>query len=213
MDKIILEELANLIQQGEEIHNSLRLKSEWKLDRDIERWEGAALNLLKVRFGKKSDFFIQFKSYTSQEGFCDSYRESVRRNLGVLDYIHDALGKGLIEDLFYKKEIILFSNLLEQAFEFLDKGFKFAAGIYGRIVLETTIKEFAKKNDILENKFDQTIIKLRTEKIIQKPFENSLRANYEIGSWAAHGNSEFQDLSEKEVKEFLVFVRDKVLIL
>ena len=213
MDKIILEELANLIQQGEKIQDSLQRKEDWELDRYFERWEGSALNLLKIRFGKKSDFFIKFKECTSQEENYDYYGENIRRSLGVLDYIHDALGKGFVEDLFYKKEIIIFSDLLEQAFEFLDKKFKFAAGIYGRIVLETTIKEFAKKNEILENKFDQTIIKLTKENIIQKPFENSLRSNYEIGSWAAHGNSKFQDLSEKEVKEFLVFVRDKVLIL
>ena len=87
------------------------------------------------------------------------------------------------------------------------------AGIYGRIVLETSIKEFAKKNNIHEKKFDQIIIKLRQNNIIQKPLENSLRSNYEIGSWAAHGNTKFQDLSNNEIREFLTFIRDKVLTL
>lgn len=213
MDNIILEELDNLIQQGEALQNSLIYNDEWKLDRDYEGWEGAALNLLKVKFGKNSDYFTKFKRCTSQEGYSNSYSVKIRKSLGVLDCIRNALGKGLTEDLFYKKEIIIFSDLLEQAFEFLEKRFKFAAGIYGRIVLETTIKEFAKKNDIFENRFDQIIIKLRQNNIIQKPLENSLRSNYEIGSWAAHGNIEFQKLSDKEIKEFLVFIRDKVLIL
>ncbi|MFC1787533.1 hypothetical protein ACFLY8_05860, partial [Halobacteriota archaeon] len=90
-------------------------------------------------------------------------------------------------------------------------GFKLAAGIYGRIVLETAIREFAKKKGIEHDKFDQIIIKLRQSGIIHKPFENSLRANYEIGSWAAHNDQQFNDLGDNEIKEFLVFIRDKVL--
>lgn len=89
-----------------------------------------------------------------------------------------------------------------------------ATGTYGRVVLETTIKEFAKEHDIDSKlKFDQIIINLRIKGLIQKPFENSLRANYEIGSWAAHGNEEFNKLNKNEIKEFLVFIRDKVLTL
>jgi len=213
MDKIILEEFDSLIKDGEKLEESLKYGDDWKYYREIEKWEGSTLNLLKVRFGNNSDYFTKFKQCTLGEGFYSNSYECIQRSLGVLDYIRDALRKGLVEDLFYKKEIIIFSDLLEQAFEFLDKGFKLAAGIYGRIILETTIKEFAKKNNVFENKFDQIIIKLRQNNIIQKPFENSLRANYEIGSWAAHGNIEFQELSNKEIKEFLVFIRNKVLIL
>ena len=113
---------------------------------------------------------------------------------GVLEYVHGAIEKGLTEDLFYKREILILSNLLEQANEFLEKGFKLAAGIYGRIILETTLKEFAKKNNIQGKNFDQLIIKMRQGNIIQKPLENSLRGNYAIGSWAAHGSKEFREL-------------------
>lgn len=96
----------------------------------------------------------------------------------------------------------------------LEHGLNLAAGTYGRVVLETTIKEFAKEHDIDSKlKFNEIIINLRMKGFIQKPFENSLRANYEIGSWAAHGNEEFNKLTKTEIKEFLVFIRDKVLTL
>ena len=88
-----------------------------------------------------------------------------------------------------------------------------ASAIYGRIVLETTIREFAEKNGISPVKFDQLIIKLRQDGVIHQPFETSLRANYKIGSWAAHGNQEFENVSDKEIKEFLSFIRDRVLTL
>jgi len=73
--------------------------------------------------------------------------------------------------------------------------------------------EFSKKNNIHKPKFDQIIIELRKMGLIQSPFEIALRSNYKIGSLAAHGNQEFLNLSENEIKEFLSFIRDKVLTL
>ena len=213
MDEMILEELENLIQRGEEIEKLVKTRKTRKCYQKIEEWEGSSLNLLKVRFGYNSDYFKKFKHHIEKKDYYDSEILTLQRSLGVLQCTHNALKKGLTDDLFYKQEIIIFSNILEQAFEFLDKKFKSAAGIYGRIILETTIKELAKKNNIFENRFDQIIIKLRQNNIIQKPLESSLRANYEIGSWAAHGDEKFQNLSDKEIKEFLVFIRDKVLTL
>ena len=77
---------------------------------------------------------------------------------------------------------------------------------------DNDIKEFSKKNDIDSNlKFDQIIIKLRQNGFIHQNLETSLRANYLIGNWAAHGDEKFNKLSNNEIKEFLVFIRDKVL--
>lgn len=114
-----------------------------------------------------------------------------------------------------------FSDLLNQAHELLDQNLRIAAAIYGRIALETTIKEYGRKEgieevnnkDISDAKFDQVIIKLRKEDCIRQPFEDSLRANYRIGSYAAHGNEEFEDYSDSEIREYLSFIRDKVLTL
>lgn len=108
--------------------------------------------------------------------------------------------------------------MLKQAEEFLEKKNRIAAAIYGRIVLETTIIEFAKKKGVpvetkKEKQFDKLIITLRKEGHIHQPFENSLRANYNIGSLAAHANEEFNRLSDSEIREFLSFIRDKVLTL
>ena len=221
-DELILKELKNMISDGEilgrrlVISNVYSSKSEnQKYDQKSTKWKGTAINLLKIRFGESSSYYkdfmscINYNSYSNAE-FC---KENVMKATGILEYIHNALEKGLTDDLFYKKEILILSDLLDQAYEFLKKGEKLAAGIYGRIVLETTIKEFAGKNNIHEKKFDQIIIKLKINNIIQQPFEHLLRANYGIGSWAAHGDLKFENLSDSEIKEFLTFIRDRVLIL
>ncbi len=222
-DELILDELKELISVGGHLGTSLNssneLPSSWNVSnyRECEKWRGAAINILKLRFGTDSDYYKDFIKNLSvqilrmQGG--EYYKENVSQATGVLEYVYDALKKGLTDDLFYKKEIILLSNLLDQAFEFLNKNFKLAAAIYGRIVLETTIKEYAEKYNIDEKTFEQTIIELRKKGIIQKPFETSLRAHYQLGSDAVHKPKEFPNYLDKDIKEFLVFIRDKVLTL
>ena len=138
--------------------------------------------------------------------------------VGILQAALDALNRGLTKDLFYEREVIVFSDLLDQAYEFLaNQSTYLAAGVYGRIVLETTIREFAKlklrENYSPEMKFDQIIIKLKKERYISEIIENRLRDYYKIGSHAAHNDEEFKDYSKKDLKDFLTFVKDNVLTL
>ena len=194
---------------------SLYLSVNRKYFEKAAMWRGSCLNLLKLRFGENSDYYQDFFKRIN-EHFKNSgefYRENVSKATGVLGYILEALEGGLTEDLFYQRELLIFSDLLKQAYEFLDNGLRNASAIYGRIVLEITIREFAAKNNIESNSFDQLIIKLRIENIIHQPFETSLRANYKIGSLAAHGKEEFKKILDSEIKEYLNFIRDKVLTL
>lgn len=211
-DDLILKELKELIEEGIFfLRSSHDYKDRMRLR---EKWIGSSKNLLVIRFGRDSVFYKDFIICIPTRTSLDIY-DGISPAIGVLEYVHNALEKGLTEDLYYKKEILLLTDIYKQANEFLEKGFKLAAGVYGRIILETTIKEFAKKKNIdIENeKFDRIIIKLRQDEIITKPFENSLRANYEIGSWAAHGDDKFNNQSNNAIKEFLTFIRDKVLTL
>jgi len=227
-DEKIIEKLRALIEQGVSLSESLErgegniaigshrtLAHNRQYYEKAVNWKGACINLLEIRFGKDSlylkDFILRIKERDEYSG--EFYKEKIAKATGVLRYVLDALESGLTEDLFYQREILLFSDLLKQAYEFFEKGFKEAAAIYGRIVLELTIKELASKNGIEENTFDQTIIKLRQAGIIHQPFETSLRAQYQTGSLATHNNEEFKKLSDSEIKEYLNFIRDRVLTL
>ncbi|WMW26323.1 hypothetical protein RE474_06320 [Methanolobus sediminis] len=220
-DELICTKLAEIIRHGYSmIHKLGTGGSYWdnEYQRDIVCFNSAAKNILLIRFGEDSHFYTDYDQIKVKIGEFESeysyYRRYVRRKIGLLEAVLDALKSGLTDDQFYQRELLVFSDMLTQAFEFHDKGLLLAAGIYGRVVLETTIKEFAKKNNVeFTQKFDQIIIALRQENLINHPFEISLRANYKIGSLAAHGNEEFNDLNDKEILEFLSFIRDKVLTL
>lgn len=210
-DEKIINKLEEIINDGHKI-----IKSNFDETR-IKKFQVAAKNIIKVRFGSDSTFYKDFmNTYRIKSLQYETYKifniRLVELQTGVLEAVSDALKNGLTDDLFYQKELLVFSDLLNQAFEFYENGITLASGIYGRIVLELTIKEFAKKNDIDSNlKFDQIIIKLRQNGFIHQNLETSLRANYLIGNWAAHGDEKFNKLSNNEIKEFLVFIRDKVL--
>lgn len=226
-DEKIIEKLSELIKEGQDLQHELNteelleLSSSYRIEnvslypRAI-KWSRDSINLLKLRFGANSRYLGDFVDELNREASKRGgrfYRANVANATAILEHVRDAMANGLTEDLFYKREVQVFSDLLDQAFEFLENDHKIAAAIYGRIVLETTVKEFARKEGVEEKKFDQVIIKLRQKEIIQKPVESSLRANYQLGSLAAHGDKKFEDYSKSGIREYLNFIRDKVLTL
>lgn len=225
-DEKIIEKLSELIKEGKDLQEELNTEELLEYS-DYQRenvrlypraikWERDSINLLKLRFGANSrylgDFVDEISKKVGERGG-RFHKENVADATAILEHDRDAMANGLTEDLFYKREVQVFSDLLDQAFEFLENDHEIAAAIYGRIVLETTIREFARKEGVEEKKFDQVIIKLRQKGIIQKPIESSLRANYQFGSLAAHGDKNFEDYSKREIREYLNFIRDKVLTL
>lgn len=221
-ERPITEKLSSLVKEGNRLKGELQAIGSnflyWNTAhyQECVRWKGACVNLLKLRFGINSEYLRNFQAEINNVldlGGGKFYQENIAQATGVLEYVFDAIISGLTEDLFYKREVLVFKDLLDQAFEFLEKELMLAAAIYGRIVLETTMREFAKKDGIEEKNFDQVLISLRKKGVIQKPFESSLRANYQLGSLAAHGDKDFQNYSKEGIREYLSFIRDRVLTL
>jgi hypothetical protein len=183
----------------------------------------SAENILEIGFGENSSYCKRFtKSYemvfSVQEDERDILKQKMFVQIGILQAASDALNRGLTKDLFYEREMIVFSDILDQAYKFLESQSTYlAAGVYGRIVLETAIREFAKlklrENYSPEMKFEQIIIMLKKEGYIQEILENRLRDYYKIGSHAAHNSEDFKKYSKKELNGFLTFVKDNVLTL
>lgn len=216
-DEHIKQKLLELIQTGAKIHKDLKLNRVSL--RQINKFQISAESLLSLRFGKNSRFLLEFINQINQHNnpkltTSSQYSLIISAQIGVLEAALYTLENGLTDDIFYQRELLIFNGMLDQAFEFLTYKLDLAAAMYGRVVLENTIKEFAKKNNVDSNdKFDQIIINLRKNELIHKPLENSLRANYEIGTWAAHGDEKFNHLTSSQINEFLSFIRDKVLTL
>jgi len=226
-DEKIIEKLSELIKEGRDLGRKLNTEeylgySSSSQSENVSlypraiKWSRDSTNLLKLRFGANSrylgDFVDEINRKAGERGG-RFYKENIANATAIIEHVRDAMVTGLTEDLFYKRELQVFSDLLDQALEFLEHGHTIAAAIYGRIVLETTVREYARKEGVEEKKFDQVIIKLRQKGIIQKPIESSLRANYQLGSLAAHGDKNFEDYSKSGIREYLNFIRDKVLTL
>ena len=224
-DAKIISELGTLIKRGNYFADKLYSFKEIMLPgytfsnknnrASVQKWECCVRNILRLRFGPNSYFYNEFSNAIISNIMTEKYYcENIKLAVSMLEFIKESLEKGFTDDLFYKHEIILFGDMLKQAEEFLKQKFKLAAAIYGRIILELTIIEYANKNNInTKRKFNEIIIDLKKKELIHGPFENSLRANYKIGSLAAHGDKEFNLFSDSEIREFLSFIRDKVLIL
>lgn len=230
-DEKFITALSEPISDGFNILNSLTFgpilkQDSTKLYNDerirIIRFQMFAESVLKIRFGVSSTIYEHFVSVSSEfftSTYTDKYRaykNTVEVQIGILQAALDALNNGLAEDLFYQNEIVIFSDLFDEALECFKYQKYLAVGIYGRIIIETIVKEFAKsklsETDYMScNSFEDIAIKLRKNNFILQPFEESLKTNYKIGSHAAHNDEEFKKYTKIEWEKFLNFIQYDVL--
>jgi hypothetical protein len=216
-DEKLIKRLAEKLKEGYKILDDCffmrHTLSESEILR-IKKWFNSVENILRLRFGINSIYYQNCVNYIQDdEDMIDG--KNFSSGLAGLESTLEAMKEGLTDDLFFQREMLLFSDFLDQAYEFLKHKHRVASAIYGRIALETAIREYAnnkgmKNTDIT---FDQLIIQMKKEGIITVNFEKSLLANYDIGSMAAHGDKEFDDITDKGIEEYLSFIRDKVLTL
>ena len=129
-DKIIIKKLSELILDG----NSAKFDEQAQ-----KKFQISAQNIIRVRFGVNSTFYNDFMDtyktkFHTDESLFKYNRRITELQTGVVEAILDALKNGLTDDLFYQRELLVFSDLLEQSFELLDHGLNLAAGTYGRVV-------------------------------------------------------------------------------
>ncbi len=198
------------------------------LEAKCTEWISSSLNFLRYFFGYDHLFTKMFSGYaTKQYMFTERdsggssfqteviyYKEKMAKLVGILRSVKREVELGYIEDsiFLHKKESL--SNILGDGFTLLKHGYKEAAAIYGRIVLETTVKELCKLKEIeveKNEKFPSVLVKLRKKGTIDLPLERSLQAQYDIGSLAAHGKKEFDEKTPQDILFMLTFIRDSVL--
>jgi len=232
-DEKFITALSELISDGFSILNSLTFgpilnKGSIKLYDDeriqIVRFEMFAESILKTRFGVNSTIYANFVNF-SNKLYADNhtdryhmYKNIVEVQVGILQAALDALNSGLTEDLFYQNEIVIFSDLFDEALECYKHQKYLTVGVYGRIIIETVVREFAKlklsEADYVSCKsFEEIVIKLRKNDFILQPLEENLKTNYKVGSHAAHNDEEFKKYTKREWEKFLNFIQYDVLTL
>lgn len=228
IDITVANELSSLVETGLKIKQDI-LKCGFVDSVNIKCFQTSSLSILQNRFGENSSCYKEFLQASQIKITENSFQTltlpelativgAIGSNVGTLKASINALENGLADGFFYQKEMIVCNDLLDQANEFLENQSTYlAAGVYGRVVLETSIREFAKlklhENYNKEMKFDALVSKLRTGGHILQSFEFKLKSYYTIGSHATHNNEEFKKYTKKDLKEFLVFIKNDVLTL
>ena len=143
-------------------------------------------------------------------------REEIAKAYAVLMYIKREFELGLVADAQHLYEADLFSNLLEQAFELAEKNYLVGAAVYCRLIVENFINDLCrvKQIQIEENdRLPQKLVKLRKIGVIDLPLERVIQATYDVGTYAVHGEIEFNKYNKEQILDILKNTRDKILII
>ncbi|MBI2076476.1 MAG: DUF4145 domain-containing protein [Candidatus Aenigmarchaeota archaeon] len=234
--KTTFDRIENLIEEGhilekacpsiDELHDGDDI--DLSLETKYTEWSTSSLNFLRYFFGINHFFIERFRKnlnvkyvYTQTEPNGSSIqkevlcvKEKMSKLRGVLMSIKKEVEMGYSEDVTFLHKRESLSDILEDGFVLLEHDYKVAAAIYGRIILENTIKELCKLKgvDIEKNEnFSSMLLKLRQIKTIDLPQERSYQAQYDIGSLAAHGKEDFNKKTKRDILDMLNFIRDNVL--
>ena len=134
---------------------------------------------------------------------------SVRKILGTLSAIQDALDRDLLHRVEDLARADVFAELLDQADYLEEKGFHLAAGVLGRAVLEDHLRTQCDRKGCAPTKVRPTIEDHKQElykaKHIDKLNMKLVDVMADIGNSAAHNKSSFKP---ETIERFLQDVRD-----
>ena len=233
MDKLkFLERLNQLIEEGKNLTNkSLQVKEMEPLDIDVPHyvnchaWWLSCLNFLRSNFGVEHHFYTNFKKSNMKWAVVISKdikqpirypKEELARAYAVLIYIKKEFELGLVADAQHLYEANLFSNLLEQAFELVEKDYLVGGAVHCRLIVENFINDLCRVKSIVieeSDKLPQKLTKLRKQGVIDLPLERVIQATYDVGTYAVHGESEFNKYTKDQILDILKTARDKILII
>lgn len=155
-------------------------------------------------FGRKGkSSYLGMMSFLTFSKNPDRY---LPQTIGIFDSIIDEFKKGFFDGF---ESIIsgeIFDSILETGKYLLSEDYKDAAAIYGRIILEQTLKKLCNRQEPpLE--FDETTRTstlndlLKKKRVLTQPEWRQNQAWLDIGNNAAHGN--FNVYNEDDVKRML----------
>jgi hypothetical protein len=169
----------------------------------LHEWFVASLTLMRSVFGVDSVEYEQFKS--SYEG--RTYSETTRFNkcLGALRAARESYEQGYNFRLQSLVRADVLDDVLEQAEELLDKGYKDPACMLARVALEQALKDLCTRHQIQQAKLDKMNADLAGAGVYNKTKQKDVTAWAGRGNDAAHGD--FDNYSADDVRDMLDGVR------
>jgi len=204
----LLKRFDELIVTGHDLVWKWReYESEWLSKKT--RWQTACLHLLEQTFGVKSIYYKKFQKSTG-------YSDESQLNWGVelMKGAKEEIEKGFLYKIEHLVSADLFNSIIEQATYLLENRFKDAAAIYGRVIIENTLKDLAKRKTVTipdKIKLSDLNQRLRKENVYPQHVWRTIQAQIDIGNSAAHGK--FEEYDDKAVDNMLTWIKEKLLII
>lgn len=220
----LIEEGVTLVNKSPSVKKYKPLEQNYNLYAKCIKWDLSCRNLLRIQFGNEHVFYKNFR-YSSAETWklnlgngatqpIEFPKEILTKAYAVLIYVKEEFELGLVADAKHLYQADLFSDLLEQAYELVERGYTVASAVYGRLIIENFINDLCRIKEVeleeIEN-LSNKLVKLRKKDVINLPLERTIQAHYDIGTFAVHGLKDFNEYNEKKIIDFLDTIRDNIL--
>ncbi len=172
----------------------------------LTEWLVNVENIVTILFSKEHFQYKTFQNLKSKKIF---YFSTIREIFGFLQGILNDINDNLLQSLEYHIGTKISMNILDNAKELNNNNHLLAAAIYVRIALENKLKKIAEYNSISPN---QSASKLKDElykkRIFDKHERSKIQSWLDIGNFAAHGLSEFNNYNKSRINEFILNVEN-----
>ncbi len=203
----ILKRFDELIAFGNELCASVDTPFSLEFLSRKARWQTSCLHILEKTFGATSIYSDKFKSTL---GYTDEAQ--LAWEVELMRGAKEEIEKGFLYKIEHLMSIDLFDSVLEQADYLLKKGFKDVAAILGRVIIEKTLMDIAKREHILSSdgiKLSDLNQLLKEKEIYAKNIWRVTQGYIDLGNYAAHGD--FDKYDDKSVGSMLTWIRETLL--
>ncbi len=205
----LLKRFYELIDYGKSIP---RYKIDSSLDNlaKKQKWETGCLHLLDRTFGNQSEYFKSFSKAIT----LGNIHAHFTHGLAIMEGAKEEVEKGFLYKIEHLISIDFFDSIIEQAKYLLDMGFKDPAAILGRVIIENSIKDIARRENInftdkiKPSKLNENLWK---KKVYAKNVWRMIQAQIDLGNYAAHGS--FNKYDEDSVRNMLSWISDVLFTL
>lgn len=173
-----------------------------------QRWQTSCQHILERTFGEENVYSKTFGRLLDYR----NWRLHITHGLSLMKGAKEEIEKGFL----YKIERLItadfFDSVTEQAEYLLKSGFKDVAAVLGRVVIENTLKDIAKRESIEfpdEIKLSELNQLLRKNDVYPKNIWRVTQGYVDLGNYAAHGK--FDKYDDKSVGNMLTWIGETLL--
>lgn len=212
MQPHIQKRIADLLQQGEDVVDSIPSKSYWVTDKiPAQAWLSSTANLIEQVTTPNSHYRTELARILSDPQLLGGIpASSIQKVLGLLQSLNSEAEAGLLSTLEYRIVAGAFDDFLDHADAFHRAGKLKEAAVLGAAVLEDTLKRVAAKSSVPAAGLSlEPLIDALVSADVLKPVQaKRLKTQAAVRNHAFH--AEWDELTLKDVGLLIAAVRDLI---